>query len=379
VAVCLVPYPDYQLGILEGVRAYLAEHSDAFEILTHEGNPYLRAADLAPSRPDGVIANIRQDTLALFESLRGPVVKIGSRGPVPLFSSVEMDGEQAGRVAASHLLGLGLQTLGCVEVAGAAWSESRARGFQAGAKACQVPVASHDLAKKDEVEITDRAALASWLKQLPRPAGIFCVTDLLARRVVEVARASGLQVPRDLAVLGFNNGLYECLFAEPHLSSVPQDRQRLGFEAARLMHDRLMNPAADVLAAPVLVRAAAAVSRRTTATLAWQDPVLRDCIDYFHRQLGDGASVDDVFKAYPERRLQLTRRLSPADGGAVDKAEAARLRLVLAEKFLRETDLPLLAVAEFSGFWEEARLGLAFQDAFGHAPAEYRARFGRAD
>jgi LacI family transcriptional regulator len=374
VAVSLSPYPDYQLGILQGVRSFLTTHPGAFDIVTHSGNPYVRPDQLATMRPDGIIANIQQNTLAAFQALQVPVVKIGSRGPGQAFPTVEMDNDQAGRVAASHLVGLGLPALGCVVVKDAAWAQARAGGFYAAASGFRLPVETLELTNSEEIEIADRDALVAWLRRLPRPGGIFAVTDLLARRVVEAARAAGVAVPREQAVLGFNNGLYECLFSEPHLSSVPQDRARLGYEAARLLHEQM---AGRPTPTGVQVRAGPAVRRRSTAILSWTDPVLRECMEFLHRQQSDVVGLGDMLEAYPEQALRLARRLNPADGEATDQAEAARLRLMLAEQLARESELSWARVAECSGFWEEPRLRLAFHDAFGLDPADYRARFGR--
>jgi DNA-binding LacI/PurR family transcriptional regulator len=70
------------------------------------------------------------------------------------------------------------------------------------------------------------------------PEAIFCWTDFIALEVLSVAKELGLSVPRDLAVVGYDNTSW-CDLAQNALTSVDQSGQVLGLQAARLLIERI--------------------------------------------------------------------------------------------------------------------------------------------
>ena len=62
-----------------------------------------------------------------------------------------------------------------------------------------------------------------------RSDAIFCWTDFIALEVLSVERELGISVPRDLAVVGYDNAL----------TSVDQSGQVLGLQADRLLVERI--------------------------------------------------------------------------------------------------------------------------------------------
>lgn len=69
----------------------------------------------------------------------------------------------------------------------------------------------------------------------PKPDAIFCDNDQLARGVCEAARERGLDVPRDLAIVGFDNWDVMTSGARPQLSSVDMNLSTLGREAGEAL------------------------------------------------------------------------------------------------------------------------------------------------
>jgi DNA-binding LacI/PurR family transcriptional regulator len=76
------------------------------------------------------------------------------------------------------------------------------------------------------------------LEQRNRPDAIFCWTDFIALEVLSVAHDLGLNVPGDLAVVGYDNTSY-CDLAQNALTSIDQSGQVLGLQAARLLIERI--------------------------------------------------------------------------------------------------------------------------------------------
>jgi LacI family transcriptional regulator len=74
-----------------------------------------------------------------------------------------------------------------------------------------------------------------------RPTAAFCANDLLALGLLQQVIGSGLRVPDDLAIVGFDDIEFAAAAAVP-LTSVRQPRQELGRAAARLVLDEATNP-----------------------------------------------------------------------------------------------------------------------------------------
>lgn len=52
------------------------------------------------------------------------------------------------------------------------------------------------------------------MKELPKPADVFAVTDAMSVQVLEAARAKGMEVPGDVAIIGVGDAGFRG--ARPH-------------------------------------------------------------------------------------------------------------------------------------------------------------------
>ncbi len=73
-----------------------------------------------------------------------------------------------------------------------------------------------------------------------RPTAAFCANDLLALGLLQQVVASGLRVPDDLAIVGYDDIYFAGAAAVP-LTSVRQPRHELGRRAAELVMDEAAN------------------------------------------------------------------------------------------------------------------------------------------
>ena len=83
-----------------------------------------------------------------------------------------------------------------------------------------------------------RVVATHLLQSRGRPEAIFCWSDYFAFDVLSVAEELGIVVPRDLAVVGYDNSSY-CDLAQNALTSIDQSGQLLGLQAARLLIERI--------------------------------------------------------------------------------------------------------------------------------------------
>ncbi|MEO7223170.1 MAG: LacI family DNA-binding transcriptional regulator [Devosia sp.] len=85
-------------------------------------------------------------------------------------------------------------------------------------------------------EIWGRDAVAKLFDGAgPHPDAIFCDNDQLARGASETLRERGIAVPRDVAIVGFDNWNVMTLAARPQLSSIDMNLSTLGSEAGEAL------------------------------------------------------------------------------------------------------------------------------------------------
>ena len=93
-----------------------------------------------------------------------------------------------------------------------------------------------------------------------RPTAIFAFHDLVAVDVINVVQQAGLQVPRDVAVMGFD-GLRAGFRTVPHISTVQQPLERIGERVVALVNRQLGNfatpPVRETLPVRLVLRGSA--------------------------------------------------------------------------------------------------------------------------
>lgn len=158
-----------------------------------------------------------------------PVVETWDMSDRPLDMLVGFSHLKVGSAVAGHFLARGWQRIGI-----ASGNDERARtrreGFLAAAGR-PVPTA---FVPAPSTMALGREALADLLRQDPGLRAVFCSSDLLAQGVLTEARARGLRVPQDLAVVGFGDASFAAHF-EPSLSSVRVDATGIGRRAAGMI------------------------------------------------------------------------------------------------------------------------------------------------
>ena len=85
--------------------------------------------------------------------------------------------------------------------------------------------------------------IAESLLDAPEPpTAIMCATDLLALATIHTARSRGIEVPKDVAISGFDDFPFS-RFSRPSLTTVRIPAYDMGTEAARILIERLADEA----------------------------------------------------------------------------------------------------------------------------------------
>ena len=215
--------------VLLGLSGYPAEREDA-----------LLSAVLS-RRPDAIfLTGINHSPLARQRLLSAkiPIVETWDLTPTPIDMLVGFSHQDVGRAVAHHLIAKGRKRLALI-TADDERANVRRRGFadtaEAGGAAVEIIVvpapSTLAIGRKALADLLDRSTPET------RPDAVFCGSDLMAHGVLEEARARGLRVPQDLAIIGFG-GLESTAHTSPQLSTVNIDRRAIGQLAAEAMLER---------------------------------------------------------------------------------------------------------------------------------------------
>ncbi len=232
--------------LLEGIEAVLTEERyelALFPILSPiRLQRYLESRSLA-YQTDGILVS-SQGLASLLPDQRfpteRPVVLVDAYSP--RYDSAYMDNRLGGRLAAEHLAQFPGKMFAIQlreeldEVLRNTVGQERIEGFREGLrKARRAFPGKHVFLSRFSLE-GGRLALQYFMRLAKPPYNIFAGADLLALGVLEEAERQGLEVGREVRVLGFDGHPWT---AEKGLSTLAQPIEEMGAEAARLLMSRI--------------------------------------------------------------------------------------------------------------------------------------------
>jgi DNA-binding LacI/PurR family transcriptional regulator len=193
-------------------------------------------------RVDGLIAvgTLQDPGVLLTAADRVPTVVAGTREPaMPAVDIVANDDEHGARLATEHLIGLGHRDIAHIAGQGAV-GVLRRRSFE-------TTMQEHGLAGTAMVEqgdLTEEGGYRATVRLLSRPrrpTAIFAVNDMTCVGALSAAEESGLVVPRDLSLVGYDN-TYLSQLRHLWLTTVDNASREVGRRAAQRLLDRIADP-----------------------------------------------------------------------------------------------------------------------------------------
>lgn len=240
----------------DGLSLVLAGSSGAPSLLS-------RATELLARRVDGLVlfgapAVDDQGLLALLAEVGCPAVLCGASAGDPAAHAyarpvhgsammlVGIDEVEGMRLAGAHLLSLGHLRLAYLDVTGSAGSfRLRRRGFEIALARAEISADGVSWVETDGTEADAYQQVERLLRQAPRPTGILCAADQLAVSALRAAWKLGVQVPDELAVVGFGDHPVTA-YTVPTLTTVRGSMRSVGQEAGRGIVAALRGGAAPV-------------------------------------------------------------------------------------------------------------------------------------
>lgn len=158
------------------------------------------------------------------------------RGEVPV---IEVDNVRAAKEATEHLIALGHRRI--AHIAGPAdvsAARQRTAGYRAALAAAGIPWDPALLVRGDFRKESGQAATQRLLSLERPPTAIFAGNDLMALGAWKAILEHGLRVPRDVALVGFDDVALLAL-AEVPLTTVRQPRHAMGRRAVELLIEQM--------------------------------------------------------------------------------------------------------------------------------------------
>ncbi|MBI1336236.1 MAG: helix-turn-helix domain-containing protein [Phycisphaera sp.] len=217
-------------------------------------------------------------------------------------------------------------------------------------------------------------ALANWLIGLPKPVGIFTYSDITASNIILACQQPDVPVPERVAVLGLGDNELVCELNPVTLSSVDTAADEGSRQAMWLVRQLIEGHAPPT--EPIMVKSRGVHTRRSTDTLAVEDPTLARVLRFMWDHADLDLSVDDIAKEVGISRRSLQRAFQVHLGRGVT-VEMRRRRLEKFKEALETTQTPVAELAPLYGFRTLAYMHQCFREAFDTTPHQYRARLRR--
>jgi DNA-binding LacI/PurR family transcriptional regulator len=275
--------------LLAGISSVAEGAGAGLLLVPGSATPERNSAAVGGALIDGlIISSLADDDPLLAAALtrRLPTVVIDQPDPGTLEARaggatpawIGIDDRAAARVAAEHLLALGHRQLGVIafglhrnprrgladarEQAAATYAVSRHRlqGYRDAVRDAGLEWERVTIVAGTNSTIAEGAtAAATLLGRSPRPTALLCLSDRLAEGAMQTAGARGLEMPRDLSIVGFD----DAASAGPlGLTTIKQPIRRKGELAAHALLSLLEGH----IAGPPEVLPTQLVTRSSTGT-----------------------------------------------------------------------------------------------------------------
>lgn len=224
----------YSTAVLAGIEDELLKDGYFYFVVSHRHRPDLLRGYLRMMLARAVEGVIAVDT-AIEDELRIPIVSVSGHQQRDGIINIELDHGQAAYLALSHLKMLGHKQIAFIK--GQVFSSDTNRRWRAiveTAKSLDIQVQPQLIA---QLQGTDPGPgpgmeVTRQLLQTKRPfTALFAFNDVAAMGAILALRESGLRVPRDVSVVGFDDVLAASTY-NPPLTTVRQPLRDMGQTAA---------------------------------------------------------------------------------------------------------------------------------------------------
>jgi LacI family transcriptional regulator/LacI family repressor for deo operon, udp, cdd, tsx, nupC, and nupG len=227
-----------EVAAREGYNVIIGHSNENYE--TEVANTKLMLAN----QVDGLLVSITKETrnfdhLKVFERKGIPIVFFNRVCEDMNVPKVVVDDYEGAFRAVEHLIKRKKKRI--AHLAGPdtlSISVKRLRGYKDALKKYNIPI-DEELIIPYDLTIAKVKIYVNHLLRLDNPPdAIFAINDPTAIEALQIVKKKGLQVPKDIAIVGFSNDNISGLI-EPALTTVSQPVKEIGSTAAQLLVDQI--------------------------------------------------------------------------------------------------------------------------------------------
>ncbi|WP_312807689.1 LacI family DNA-binding transcriptional regulator [Comamonas sp.] len=227
---------------------------------------------LSQKRVDGLIVASTSDDALMSQHLVQtalPMVLIDRAIAGLERPCVQTDHVQGGMLATQHLMALGRKRIACV--AGPQDLQSSEQRVQGWRQALQLVGLPSDLLMHGDFTVNGGYVAMQRLLHdggANRPTAVFACNDLMAMGALRAVHEAGLQVPRDVAVVGYDD-IELASYTQPALTTVAQPTRAMAQQALAWLLERIQaGRSSGPAAAATQMLVPALVTRESSRALA---------------------------------------------------------------------------------------------------------------
>ncbi|MDD3587906.1 MAG: DNA-binding transcriptional regulator [Thermoguttaceae bacterium] len=370
--------------IFRGITSYVREKTHWSINIENRGATDPLPVWLADWKGDGIIS--RSSSASVCQMLRKigcPLVELYGDNKT-IRSEVYCDRHEVARLAARHFVENGFKNIAFYSFGHSWWIRERQYAF------AQFLAEHHlDLLLPPDLEsngttkksgdrdispvwdIHSERNLSRWLRSLPKPVGIFAGFDPAAIRIINTCQTLDIRIPEEVAVLGAGNDTFLCEALTPSLSSIDLNPYGIGYHAASLLAERMDKRRRSTTTVPIVLQPFGLVARNSTDILLGKNEDIVRAVGYIRENATRGIKVTDIQNELSISPKTLQRGVKELLGRTPEQ-EIIRVRIDLARRLLRGSQLSLPEIAARCGFASTKYFINAFRKTCGETPKQYR-------
>lgn len=215
----------YLTQILDGLTTQCNKHGMKLllEIAENDHSPDRYLNLVTSKRIDGIIfSGPRADDLALQRLYDDgfPTVLMGKL-PDTQFCYVDIDNKLSAFKAVNHLIDQGHKTIACITNATLSYTAARERlnGYKEALSKAKIKISENLIKYGDFDPESGYVQMNAILNNGVKPTAVFAASDVVAMGVMASIRERGLNIPEDIALVGFDDVLM-ARYVDPPLTTI---------------------------------------------------------------------------------------------------------------------------------------------------------------
>ena len=214
---------------------------------------------------------------------------------------------------------------------------------------------------------------AKWAAGLPKPCGIMCYSDVLARELLTACSLAHINVPEQIAIVGMDDTPEICEMTRPTLTSALPDFEQSGYLAAKAICEALRSGHRSKKVFAYGLKTI--VERESTQDLRRGGHYVTAACKLMRSSKPESLSAEAIAKSLNLSRRLLEMHFKDILGRGIH-AEITRVRLEIIRRRLLETSTPIGTISLECGFNSLAAVQIAFKKLYGTSMRDYRHSHG---